>query len=70
MSATDCSIPRRTRVRCIAARRSQRGVTSIEYALIAGLIAMAIVVAVTAVGTTLGTFFDGVASQVSGANGK
>lgn len=52
-----------------AARRRQRGVTAIEYALIAGLIAVAIVGAVTFVGTTLSDFYGGVATQVSGANG-
>ncbi len=52
-----------------SARCRQRGVTAIEYALIAALIAVASVAAVTRVGTTLSDFYGGVATQVSGANG-
>lgn len=36
-----------------------RGASAVEYALIVGLIAVAIVVGVTAFGTSLGTFFSG-----------
>lgn len=45
----------------------QRGVTSIEYALLGALIAMVIVVAVTNTGQTVGNFFDYVANQVGAA---
>lgn len=37
--------------------KSENGVTSIEYALIAGLIAVVIVVAVTSIGTKLNTTY-------------
>lgn len=36
-----------------------RGASAVEYALIVGLIAVAIVVGVTAFGTSLGSFFSG-----------
>ena len=38
---------------------NDRGASAVEYALIVGLIAVAIVVGVTAFGTSLGTFFSG-----------
>ena len=41
------------------------GATAIEYGLIAALIAMAIVVAVTTTGTSLSTLFTNVAAVVS-----
>jgi pilus assembly protein Flp/PilA len=44
---------------------SERGVTAIEYGLIAALIAMAIIAAVTLVGTNLGTTFNHIAANVS-----
>lgn len=40
------------------------GVTAIEYGLIAALIAVAIIVAVSAVGTSLNTVFTGVSSAL------
>ena len=43
------------------------GATAIEYGLIAGLIAVAIIVAVTLLGTNLSTLFTGVAGKVSSA---
>ena len=45
----------------------QKGVTAVEYGLIAGLIAVAIIVAVTAVGTNLTTLFNTVGTKVSAA---
>jgi pilus assembly protein Flp/PilA len=48
----------------------QRGVTSIEYALIGSLIAVAIVVSVTALGGNLSTLYDNVANEVSQAAGN
>jgi pilus assembly protein Flp/PilA len=44
--------------------RSEEGVTAIEYGLIAALIAVAIIVAVTLVGTNLGLLFTSVAGHV------
>ncbi|MGT2507700.1 Flp family type IVb pilin [Cupriavidus basilensis] len=43
-------------------RQDEDGVTSIEYALIAVLIAMVIILSVTSVGTTLRTIFTNVAA--------
>jgi pilus assembly protein Flp/PilA len=43
---------------------SQSGVTAIEYALIAALIAVAAIAAFTLVGTNLSTTFSYVASQL------
>lgn len=45
---------------------SERGVTAIEYGLLASLIALAIIVAVTLVGTNLSTLFNTIATKVKG----
>ena len=45
---------------------SEAGVTAIEYGLIASLIALAIIVAVTLVGTNLATLFTTIASKSAG----
>ncbi|MFI4986195.1 MAG: Flp family type IVb pilin [Alphaproteobacteria bacterium] len=47
----------------LLALRSKQGVTAIEYGLIAGLIAVAIVAAVTLVGTDLGATFNTIAGH-------
>ena len=44
--------------------RDDRGATAVEYALMVSLIAVAIVVAVTALGTKLKTVFNGVVSSI------
>ena len=43
------------------------GATAIEYGLIAGLIAVAIITAITLVGTDLSGLFNGIAGQVAAA---
>ena len=48
-------------------RARQRGVSSIEYALIASLLAVAIVIGVAAVGTSLESSYSGTASSVASA---
>ena len=45
--------------------KDQSGVTAIEYGLIAGLIAVVIITAVTAVGTGLSSKFNAVAANLS-----
>jgi len=47
--------------------QDEAGVTAIEYALLASLIAVAIVGAVTTVGLNLGVLYDMVATEVSDA---
>jgi pilus assembly protein Flp/PilA len=47
--------------------RDQSGATAIEYGLIAALIAVVIIVGVSAVGTNLGSMFTNVAGNVSNA---
>lgn len=47
----------------------ERGATAVEYALIVALIALAIVVGVTAVGGGLNTAFQNIAGQISDAFG-
>jgi Flp pilus assembly pilin Flp len=44
-----------------AGRKDERGVTAVEYAVIAGVLVTAIAGAFTALGTTLTTFFTGLA---------
>ena len=46
-------------------RRDERGVSALEYALIASLIGLAIVTSVTSYGTNLGGFFDKLATKVA-----
>lgn len=46
---------------------SDEGVTAMEYALLGGLIAVVIVVAVTSVGTSVNGLFTFVAGQVAAA---
>jgi pilus assembly protein Flp/PilA len=46
--------------------QSQRGATAIEYGLIAGLIAVVIIAAVTLLGGNLQTTFDDLATAISG----
>jgi pilus assembly protein Flp/PilA len=45
---------------------SEKGATATEYSLLVGLIALVIVVGVTAFGTNLNTFFGGLATTVGG----
>jgi pilus assembly protein Flp/PilA len=47
----------------------ERGATAVEYALIVALIALAIVVGVTAVGGGLNTAFTNISTQIEGAFG-
>ncbi|KER70765.1 MULTISPECIES: Flp family type IVb pilin [Burkholderia] len=47
--------------------RDEDGVTAIEYGLIAALIAVGIIVAVTAVGTELKTVFTTIAADLTSA---
>lgn len=47
--------------------KSQKGVTAIEYGLLAALIALAIVGAITLLGTTLSGTFSNVQSRLPGA---
>ncbi len=44
--------------------KSQKGVTMIEYALIAALIAVVAIVAITTVGTNLATIFNTIATAI------
>jgi pilus assembly protein Flp/PilA len=44
--------------------KDQRGVTALEYGLIAGLVAVVIVASVTSLGTTLNTTFTAIASAL------
>ncbi len=48
----------------LALRFDKRGVTAMEYGLIAALIAVAIIGAVTTVGTNLKTTFNSIATQL------
>ena len=47
--------------------KEEDGVTAIEYGLIAALIAIVIIIAVTAVGTNLDLIFEKVSTTLSGA---
>lgn len=43
---------------------SEKGVTAIEYGLLASLIALAIIVSVALVGTNLNTIFNNIATKI------
>lgn len=43
----------------------EKGVTAIEYGLIAALVALAIITGVTLLGTNLGTLFSSIAGQLT-----
>ena len=45
--------------------RDREGVTAVEYGLLAALIAVAIVTGATAFGSSLNSFFSGLASKLS-----
>ena len=47
--------------------RDERGITAIEYALIATLVALALIVGATALGTQLNVAYDAVAAAIPGA---
>ncbi len=47
--------------------RRQKGVTMIEYALIAALIAVVAIVALTSIGTNLTATFTSIATKLSGS---
>ena len=47
----------------------ERGATAVEYALIVALIAMVIIVGLTAVGGGINTAFSNIAGKISGAVG-
>ena len=47
--------------------KDESGVTAIEYGLIAGLISLVILVAVTAIGTSLQGLFQTIATALAGA---
>lgn len=49
--------------------KDESGATAIEYGLIAALIAVAIIVTVTTVGTDLNTTFTKVSTELTKANG-
>jgi pilus assembly protein Flp/PilA len=44
--------------------RDERGVTAIEYSLIAALVALVIIAAITSLGTSLKTTFNTVATSI------
>jgi len=50
---------------CILMKNDKRGVTALEYALIAGLIAVVIVGAVTTLGGNISSTFSTIASDVA-----
>ncbi len=48
-------------------RKSEKGATAIEYGLIAALISVAAIAAMTTLGESLSTMFNAVASQLDSA---
>lgn len=52
--------------RLLTCLREEKGATAIEYGLIAGLIAVAIIIAITTVGTDLQTVFTDISTSLQG----
>ena len=50
-------------------KKEQKGATAVEYGLMVGLIAVVIIVAVTALGGQLNTLFESVTDQLTPAAG-
>jgi pilus assembly protein Flp/PilA len=50
----------------LAIRFDKRGVTAMEYGLIAALVAVVIITGVTAVGTQLGALFTKISTTIAG----
>lgn len=59
------SLANRTVARLHAALLDCKGATAIEYGLLAALIAVVIITAVSSVGTNLGTTFNAVANKLT-----
>ena len=51
----------------MAPKRDETGVTALEYGLIAALIGMVILAAVSSLGTNLSAMFSGIAGRVTAA---
>ena len=49
----------------LALTRDRRGVTAMEYGLIAALVAVAIITALTTLGTDLAALFNGIAGKIT-----
>jgi pilus assembly protein Flp/PilA len=49
----------------LAIRSDKRGVTAMEYGLIAALVAVVIIASITAVGTNLGLVFTDIANHLA-----
>lgn len=49
--------------------RDEEGATAVEYGLIIGLIAVALVIVLTALGTGLSDLFDKVSTKITAAGG-
>jgi pilus assembly protein Flp/PilA len=56
------------RARIITLQKSERGASAVEYGLLVGLIAVAIIVTVGLLGGQLNTLFGTVETELSGVN--
>lgn len=52
-------------VAAVVSAKSERGVTAIEYGLLASLVALAIIVGATLLGTNLGSLFSYIGGKVA-----
>ena len=68
-STHDAATRRTERTRRRSARRSERGASLVEYALLVALIAVVMVGAVTLLGETASTSIDESSSSIAGATG-
>jgi pilus assembly protein Flp/PilA len=61
---TSALVKLQTRAHCLLQDRKDRGATAVEYGLMVALIAVAIIVAVTALGTSLSGMFNAIGTKL------
>jgi pilus assembly protein Flp/PilA len=66
MLAYACALVERVRAEVATLRSDRKGVTALEYALMAGLVSLAIVGGAAALGTSVNTMFGNIGTALSG----
>jgi pilus assembly protein Flp/PilA len=64
MFTYSCAVAERIRAELVLLRGDRKGVTALEYGLLAGLIAVVIIVGATALGTHINTLFGNIATAL------
>jgi pilus assembly protein Flp/PilA len=67
MFAYSCALVERVKAELLLLKGDRKGVTALEYGLLAGLIAVVIVSGATALGTNINTLFGKVSTALTAA---